>query len=252
MPATGARAALLVIGNEILSGRTREGNLAVLAQALNARGIRLAEAQVVRDEPSAIIAATNTLRATYDYLFTSGGIGPTHDDITTACVAQAFGVTVERHPEAEAELRAHYTSTGREASAARLRMANIPNGARLIRCGATPAPGFQLDNVFVLAGVPHIFQAMTAQIVAGLAAGPAYASRTITVHVGESEVAAQLAAVQDAHPELELGSYPQQRGERYHAELVVAGTDPGAIATALAELTASLDGQAIRWKETTS
>ncbi|MBF2735629.1 MAG: competence/damage-inducible protein A [Betaproteobacteria bacterium AqS2] len=241
------RAAFLIIGNEILSGRTRDRNLAVLAEALRGRGIRVAEARVVRDERDEVVAGLDALRARYELVFTSGGIGPTHDDITTACVAAAFGVPVVRHPEAERRMREHYEASGREATASRLTMADVPEGAELVFCAGTPAPGYRIGNVYVFAGVPRIFAGMVATALDSLPQGPRLRSRTITVHVGESEVAADLAAVQDRHPGLELGSYPQERDGSYFSELVCSGADEAAVAAAVADLTGTLDQRAIPW-----
>ena len=240
-------AAFLIIGNEILSGRTQDANLRTLAQALRKRGIPLAEARTVRDEPTAIVAAVNELRHRYGYLFTSGGIGPTHDDITTACIAQSFDRPVQRHPDAATNLRAHYTATGKETTEMRLRMADVPEGAELVVCAVTPAPGFTIDNVFVFAGVPDIFAAMTAAVLPRLTKGPEIHSRSITIHVGESEAAADLAAVQKRHPVLELGSYPKSRDGKYTSDLVVSGTDLVAVQIALQELTGMLDQHQIPW-----
>ena len=152
-----------------------------------------------------------------------------------------------RHPEAERRLREHYEASGREASAARLRMADVPAGAELVFCADTPAPGYRIENVHVFAGVPKIFAGMVAAALGGLYEGPRVLSRTITVQVGESEVAADLAAVQDRHPELELGSYPQERDGRYFSELVCSGADEGAVAAAVADLTGALDRREIAW-----
>lgn len=243
------RVAFLIIGNEILSGRTRDINLRELALQLRKRGIKLGEAQVVRDEKDAIVAALNRLRARYAAVFTSGGIGPTHDDITTACVAAAFGVEVVRHKQAEDDLRAHYLAQGSEASEARMRMANVPAGAELVYCAQTPAPGFHIGNVYVFAGVPSIFAAMVAAVIPELAGGAALMSRTIVVDCGESQIAPELAAVQDAHPELEIGSYPQAGDGRYWSELVLSGTDATTVADAVDKLIAKLDAKKVAWHE---
>ena len=249
MPEQARRAALLIIGNEILSGRTQDVNLRVLARLLRERGIQIAEARTVRDEPEAIITAVNELRGRYAYLFTSGGIGPTHDDITTACIAKALGRSVIRHPDAEANLREYYLGIGREVSEARMRMAEVAEGAELITCAETAAPGFVIDNVFVFAGVPAIFAGMAQSAMARLAAGPKLQSRSITVLVGESEAADDLAHVQDNHAQLELGSYPTVRDDGKHiCELVISGTDTEAVNQALQELTGLLDKRDIPWQ----
>lgn len=232
-----ARAAFLIIGNEVLSGRTQDRNLTTLAHALRKHGILLAEVRVVRDDHAAIVTAVTELRKTFDYLFTSGGIGPTHDDITTSAVAAAFGVEVYRHPQAEAALTEHYQAQGKEASPQRLRMADIPAGAKLVNCEVTPAPGFNLENVYVFAGVPLIFAQMVASAIPTLPAGASYASTTITVRVGESEVSDELEQVQDNFTQLELGSYPQQDQAGFYTELVIAGSEQELIAQASEQLT---------------
>ena len=236
---------MLIIGNEVLSGRTKESNLQVLAKALNEKGIRLTEVRVVRDSEGDIINGVNELRHKYDYVFTSGGIGPTHDDITTASVAKAIGVEVYRHPEAKAAMITHYKSVGSEATESRLRMADVPVTAKLINCQITPAPGFHIENVFVLAGVPSIFEAMIQVVIPTLEQGPAYSSRTIVVRVGESQVANDLEKVQNIYPELELGSYPQQDDEGYFTELVIAGNDKQSIDVAYNELSTLLNERSV-------
>ncbi len=240
MAATSA-AAVLVIGNEILSGRTRDANVQILCAALAPQGIRVREARVVEDRTAAIVTALNALRAQYDYVFTTGGIGPTHDDITTDSVAAAFGVPVRDHPEAVRRLTAYY---GAQAlNSARLRMARIPEGALLIDNPASAAPGFRLGNVFVLPGVPRIMEAMLPAILPALAAGPALLSATITAWARESEIASELAAIQAAHPALEIGSYPFARDGRYGTALVVRGTEAAALAAGVAGIRAMLAGR---------
>ncbi|PPR20214.1 MAG: Nicotinamide-nucleotide amidohydrolase PncC, partial [Alphaproteobacteria bacterium MarineAlpha10_Bin3] len=165
------RAAMVIIGSEILSGRTQDTNLNTLARGLNDVGIVLSEARIVSDAPDAIVAALNELRARYDYVFTTGGIGPTHDDITAQCVADAFEVPLILNPEARALLQAHYDRTGRELNAARLRMAHTPQGASLIANPVSTAPGFRIENVYVLAGVPVVMQAMLDGLKPGLTGG---------------------------------------------------------------------------------
>ncbi|MFZ9133428.1 MAG: competence/damage-inducible protein A, partial [Gemmobacter sp.] len=188
---TNPRAAMLIIGDEILSGRTREGNLAYLAAELGKIGIVVAEARIVADDHDAIIAALNALRGSVDHVFTSGGIGPTHDDITADAVAAAFGVAIDVREDARAILQAHCDRRGVELNAARLRMARIPDGARLIDNPVSSAPGFTIGNVHVMAGVPSIFQAMVASVLPGLAGGPPLLSQSLEVLRPEGAIAAE-------------------------------------------------------------
>ncbi|MBP2227996.1 molybdenum cofactor synthesis domain-containing protein [Azospirillum agricola] len=228
-------AAVLVIGNEILSGRTKDANLGHIAEALSGIGVRLREARVVADVEEEIVAAVNALRARYTYVFTTGGIGPTHDDITSACVAKAFGVALERNPEAVARLERHYGSA-QHLNEARLRMANIPAGGILIDNPISQAPGFQLGNVFVLAGVPNIMQAMLDGLLPRLAGGPELHARTVACELAEGVIAAELGALQDRHPELEIGSYPYFRNGFFGVSLVLRGTDEAEVAATADEL----------------
>jgi len=223
-------AALLIIGNEILSGRTQDANLAVLAGWLGELGVRLAEARIVRDEEGEIIAALDALRARYRYVFTTGGIGPTHDDITAASIARAFGVTLVLHPKARAVLARHYGEG--KLNPARLRMAHVPEGARLIDNPISAAPGFQIDNVFVLAGVPAIMRAMLASIRHRIAGGAKLHSINIGVAMPESLIAEGLRAIQQRFPDVEIGSYPFFRGRRAGANLVLRATDEALLAEA--------------------
>lgn len=223
MKETNPTAAVLIIGNEILSGRTQDANLHVIAQKLLAIGIRLKEARVVADVESEIVEALNSLRSRYAHVFTTGGIGPTHDDITADSVARAFGVPVGEHPEARNRLMQYYTST--HINEARLRMARMPEGAKLIDNPVSVAPGFQIGNVYVLAGVPEIMQAMMDNITAQLKHGPAIHSVAVSGHVAESKIADDLRAIADQHPELDIGSYPWFRLGRYGTSLVVRGID---------------------------
>ena len=227
-------AAVLIIGDEILSGRTREANLSYLAERLGARGIPVVEARVVRDDSAAIIDAVNTLRIRYTYVFTSGGIGPTHDDITARCIAQAFGVPVERNAEAVRRLTAHYEPG--QLNDARLTMADMPVGASLIDNPVSAAPGFRIENVHVLAGVPMVFQAMVDAIVGGLAGGPPLLGRTVVCRLGEGTIAADLAAIQARYPTVSIGSYPYLRQGLVGVSLVVRGTDDAAISGAVGEI----------------
>lgn len=236
-------ACVIIIGNEILSGRTQEANLSYLAKALNAVGIRVMEARVVRDEERAIIDAVNACRAAHDYVFTTGGIGPTHDDITSASIARAFSVPVERDPRAIDLLTRHYAGT--ELNEARLKMAEVPEGATLIDNPVSSAPGFKIGNVFVLPGVPSILRAMVDGLVASLRGGDPVLSRTIAAFATESAIAAPLSAVQDAHPRVEIGSYPFARSGRFGTSLVVRSTDRVALDAAAAAVAAMLRELAI-------
>ncbi len=237
-------AAMLVIGNEILSGRTRDANMHFLAGRLTELGIRLREARVVPDIPEAIVAAVNDLRARHDYVFTSGGIGPTHDDITADCVAQAFGVGIDIQPEARRRLEAHYEAG--MLNAARLRMARIPDGAALIDNPVSAAPGFRIGNVMVMAGVPAIFQAMVASVAPGLTGGDPLLSRTVIAQVPEGMVAEDLGALQRQFPDVDMGSYPAFRGGRASTAIVLRATDRArldAAATAMHGIFRRLGGE---------
>lgn len=216
-------AGFIIIGNEILSGRTQDVNLSFLAGRLGQAGIALSEARVIADNRDAIIEAVNTLKLRVDYLFTSGGIGPTHDDITSASIAAAFDVPIVRHRDAVRRLEAHYPPG--MLNAARLTMADVPQGASLIDNPVSAAPGFQLENVYVLAGVPAIFQAMVDAVVAGLAAGPPILSRTLSCYLTEGQIADPLAAVQADHPNVAIGSYPFFRHHRLGVSLVLRSAD---------------------------
>lgn len=231
-------AAMLVIGDEILSGRTRDANMHHLAQALAGRGIRLREVRIVPDEHDRIVAAVNDLRAGYDHLFTSGGIGPTHDDITADAVAAAFGVPIAIREDARAILAAHYQRTGLELNAARLRMARIPEGATLIDNPISAAPGFSLGNVHVMAGVPAIFQAMVASLLPTLSGGDPLLSQSLDVNRGEGEIAAALGELAARYPDLAFGSYPWQRNGVFGTQIVVRGTDGARLDAAMMELAA--------------
>ena len=231
-------AAMLVIGDEILSGRTRDANMHHLAQALTGHGIRLREFRVVPDEHDRIVAAINDLRAGHDHLFTSGGIGPTHDDITADAVAAAFGVAIDVRDDARAILEAHYQRTGLELNAARLRMARIPEGATLIDNPVSAAPGFSLGNVHVMAGVPAIFQAMVASVLPGLAGGAPLLSQSLDIDRGEGEIAAALGELAARFPDLSFGSYPWVRNGAYGTQIVIRGADAGRLDAAMVELNA--------------
>ena len=229
-------AAMLVIGDEILSGRTRDSNLHHLAGRLTAHGIDLREARVVADDHTAIVSAVRALSVTRDHLFTSGGIGPTHDDITADAVADAMGATIDVRDDARAILAAHYAPRGVELNAARLRMARIPEGAALIDNPISGAPGFSLCNVHVMAGVPAIFEAMLAGLLPRLTGGAPLISASLRVDRPEGELAGPLADYAAAHPDLSFGSYPSMAGGLYGASVVIRGTDADAVAAAERDL----------------
>ncbi|SDW15632.1 competence/damage-inducible protein A [Roseicitreum antarcticum] len=229
-------AAMLVIGDEILSGRTRDANMYHLAGELARHGIDLAEVRIVSDVEAQIVGALNDLRAAYDHVFTSGGIGPTHDDITADAVAKAFGVGIGIRDDARAILAAHYQRTGLELNEARLRMARIPDTATLIDNPVSSAPGFCIDNVYVMAGVPSVFQAMVASVLPGLTGGAPLLSQTLRVQRGEGEIATPLRALAEAHPKLSIGSYPFVRDGVYGANIVVRGADGAEVQAAMLAL----------------
>lgn len=218
-------AAMLVIGDEILSGRTRDINAHVLAQALTGAGIDLREIRVVGDDADEIVSALNTLRGAVDYVFTSGGIGPTHDDITADCVAAAFGVGIDVREDARAILATNYADPEAELNDARLRMARIPDGARLIDNPVSKAPGFSIGNVHVMAGVPAIFEAMLTGLLPGLTGGQPMQSRTLRVERPEGMVAGPLAQFAAAHPEISVGCYPFNIDGNLGCNVVLRGQD---------------------------
>ena len=227
-------ACLLIIGNEILSGRTQDKNLAFLGQRLNDLGVRLMEVRVIPDSEATIIGSLNEVRRRFDYVFTTGGIGPTHDDITADCVAKAFGRPLIVNPEARAILEAHYEPG--QLTAARLRMARTPQGAELIENPVSKAPGFQVENVFVMAGIPTIMQAMFACLQHRLVGGAPLRSRSVAVELGESFVAEDLAGLQARFPEVEIGSYPFNRHGVFGTRLVLRATEEDLLDAAAAEL----------------
>jgi len=231
-------AAMLVIGDEILSGRTRDSNAHHLAQELSKIGITLAEVRFVPDEAPRIIAAINALRAEVDTLFTSGGIGPTHDDITADAVASAFGVAITHRADAMALMQAHYDRAGMEFNEARQRMARIPDGAVLIENPVSVAPGFSLGNVHVMAGVPNVFQAMVASVLPSLTGGAPLLSQSLRVGRGEGEIAAPFSALAAEYPELSMGSYPFVQNGVHGTNLVIRGSDAAQVHAAMAKLVA--------------
>jgi molybdenum cofactor synthesis domain-containing protein len=235
-------AALVVIGDEILSGRTQDKNVAQIAAWLNVQGIRLAEVRVVPDIQDAIVEAVNTLRARNDYLFTTGGIGPTHDDITVDAIAAALGVGVTYHPKALAVLERYYETRG-GLTEARKRMARVPEGADLIENRVSGAPGIRVGNIFIMAGVPHITAGMLDGLTGTLEGGRPVVSRTIGCWVAESEVAELLGAVEKAHEGVAIGSYPFFREGRTGANFVVRSPDAALVNVTVADLKARLEGE---------
>jgi molybdenum cofactor synthesis domain-containing protein len=231
------QAAILIIGNEILSGRTQDSNTAWIADKLGARGIAVREVRIVPDEETAIVKALNELRQVYDYVLTTGGIGPTHDDITAEAIAAAFGVSCHVHPEARERLVNYYGSE-EAVNDARLKMATIPEGATLIDNPVSGAPGFVIKNVFCMAGVPRIMQAMLDHVMSMMEQGVAYLSNTVTCSLMESKIALDLKALQDKYPHINIGSYPNYRGGQLGLSLALRGTDVGALQAATDELIA--------------
>ncbi|KGM88219.1 putative nucleotide-utilizing enzyme [Roseovarius mucosus DSM 17069] len=229
-------AAMLVIGDEILSGRTRDANMHYLAGEVTKMGIDLREVRVVSDDPDAIVAAVRALSAAYDHVFTSGGIGPTHDDITAENVAAAFDRPISVREDARAILAAHYDARGQELNDARLRMARIPDGATLIDNPISAAPGFTIENVHVMAGVPSIFQAMLASVLPKLTGGAPILSQTLEIRRGEGDIAGPLSDLAGRYPDLSIGSYPFIRDGCYGAQIVMRGQDGARLDAAMAEL----------------
>ncbi len=235
-PAPNPTAAILIIGDEILSGRTRDSNMHHLAGELTRIGIDLREVRMVPDDQPAIVAAVNALRATWDHVFTSGGIGPTHDDITADAVAAAFGMPLGIRADARDLLARHYAAQGLEFNDARQRMARIPEGATLIDNPVSVAPGFTLGNVHVMAGVPRIFEAMVAFVLPGLKGGAPVQSRTWRVNRGEGTIAAGFAELAAEYPDLSMGSYPFVANGNYGTNLVIRGSDIPRLDEAFARL----------------
>ena len=240
-------ACVVVIGNEILSGRTQDTNLNWLAVELNTCGVRLREARVVPDVPDAIVKAVNECRSAWDYVFTTGGIGPTHDDITSECIARAFGVPYGRNKEAEELLTRYYGAE--KLNEARLRMCNMPEGAVLIPNPVSVAPGFRVGNVFVMAGVPRIMQAMFDHIRPVLKGGAPMMSQTVSVFLTEGVIAAALGAVQARFADVEIGSYPFVRDGKLGTSLVARSDEPAKLAEArdaIEQMVKSFGGEPIR------
>ena len=225
-------AGVIVIGNEILSGRTQDTNLQFIAKHLVGKGVSIREAQVIPDVKSVIVTTVNDYRSRFDYVLTTGGIGPTHDDITTDCIAAAFDVDIVVNANIEKRIRSR--PAPEDVLASRLLMARVPEGATLIDNPTGGPQGFSIDNVYVMAGIPLVMQAMLSTI--EFRGGVIVHSRSVTVHLGESEIADDLSAIQDAYPGIDLGSYPFYRNDIYGTSLVMRGADEAALDAALEEL----------------
>ena len=240
-------AAVLVIGDELLSGRTKDVNIGYIADHLTAVGIQLKEVRVVSDVQIDIVDAVNALRARYDYVFTTGGIGPTHDDITADSIAAAFGVSIDVDDRALALMLPYYEKSGRELTPARLRMARIPHGADLIENSVSVAPGFMIGNVIVMAGVPKIMQVMLDAITPRLRTGRKLISRTVPIDGVEGDVADVLGAVQAAYPDVSMGSYPQMTSGKLSVQIVLRCADEALLDAAIGALGAALTDAGIRY-----
>jgi molybdenum cofactor synthesis domain-containing protein len=247
MTQTNPTACLIVIGNEVLSGRTQDANIRYLATRLGEIGIPLREVRIIPDVAETIIGTVNEVRARFDHVFTTGGIGPTHDDITSECIAAAFGVPWEKQPEAWERMERHYASRPgglAEFNLARQRMATMPRGAVLIDNRISIAPGFTIGNVHVMAGVPSIMQSMFETLAPTLAGGPPVVSRAVYADgLPEGGIAEGLAAIQARYPGLDLGSYPYYRARANGVAIVAKGTDPAQAEAAIAEVTAMMTEQ---------
>jgi len=233
-------AGLLVIGDEILSGRTKDKNIGYIAEYLTAIGVDLCEVRVVPDVADEIVAALNAMRARYTYLFTTGGIGPTHDDITADCVAKAFGVPIDYDPRAVALLKERFDQMGTQMNEARMRMTRIPKGAELVLNKVSAAPGFWIGNVIVMAGVPSIMQAMLDFVAPKLATGTKMLSATVRGDVREGDIGTELGAIAKAHPDVMIGSYPFVDDRGPNTNIVVRARDADKLAAAKAAVEAML------------
>jgi len=229
-------AALLLIGDELLSGRTQDKNFPVIAKFLAERGIDLNEVRVVSDVEDDIVAALNALRSRYTYVLTTGGIGPTHDDITADAVANAFGVKIIEHPDAVKSLHRLFADIGVTPNEARMRMARVPEGAQLLISDKIRAPGFCIDNVFVMAGVPHIMALMLEVVGDVVEGGDVMLSRSVRIEKGEGDLALPLSEIQDCYAEVAIGSYPFKDGETFGANIVLRCRDEEKLAAALAQV----------------
>ena len=234
-------ACLLIIGNEILSGRTKDANLQFLALELNQIGVRLTEVRVIPDVEQTIVDTVNEVRRKFDYVFTTGGIGPTHDDITADCIAKAFGVGISEHPEAVARMTRHYGDVALF-TPARRRMARVPHGGSLVDNPVSVAPGFQMENVFTFAGIPKVAEAMFQSMKHRLVGGDPVLSRSVRTNLPEGIIAEPLGALQKRYEDLDIGSYPAFRNGKPSVSLVLRGTDDARLATASAELIRTIKG----------
>jgi molybdenum cofactor synthesis domain-containing protein len=231
-------AAVVIIGNEILSGRTQDTNLRDLALTLGSWGIRVTEGRVIPDVEATIVSVVNEVRARHDYVFTTGGIGPTHDDITAECIAKAFGVALYEHPEIAALIRKREAPP--EIMAARLRMARVPEGAGLIENTTGGPPGFFIGNVYVMAGIPAVMRSMLGSLAGKLRGGAVVEARSVSVYLPESAIARPFSDLQLRYPGVDLGSYPFTREGRYGTSLVLRGTDSAELERALADVRAMI------------
>jgi len=229
-------ACLLLIGNEILSGRTQDKNLSYIAKGLNDVGVRLAEARVIPDTRKVIVDTLNECRAKFDYVFTTGGIGPTHDDITNECVAEVFGVGMFRDPATVKLMTERVEARGETMNEARLRMATFPDGASLLANRISAAPGYRIGNVFVMAGVPRVMQVMFEEALPQLEGGQRMKGRGVAVDLGEGTIAEGLALLQARYREIDIGSYPQMRAEGFRVSVVLRGADEALLDRARDEL----------------
>ncbi len=230
-------ACVLIIGNEILSGRTQDANLSFIARNLNEHGIQVREARTIPDVEETVVGTLNAVREQFDYVFTTGGIGPTHDDITADCVAKAFGLDLMLHPQIESRIREFSAQRGlsEEVLQSSLRMARVPDGASLIET-EVGAPGFTIGNVYVMAGIPSVMQSMLTLLLPKLEGHRPVRSRSVGAFLGESMVAERLGEIQDANPDVDIGSYPFSEDGRYGTTLVVRGTDETRLEAVLDEL----------------
>jgi molybdenum cofactor synthesis domain-containing protein len=240
-------ASILVIGNEILSGRVQDRNISFLAKKLSELGVKLVEVRIVLDIKNDIIVAINELRANYDYVFTTGGIGPTHDDITSESISEAFGVEYERNEFAYRMILDMYLERGEELNSAREKMAFMPKGAELISNDITKCPGFKIENVFVMAGIPEIMQNMFSYIENSLERSDPIISHSIKVHAGESIIAEDLEKIQKRHIEIDIGSYPFKFEEKHMTEIVFKGKNEKEIESAKDEFTEIIKTNNIRY-----
>ena len=238
MDSSAVTACVLIIGNEILSGRTQDVNLNHIALTLGQWGVQVREARVIPDVEDTIVASVNEARAAFDYVFTTGGIGPTHDDITAECVARAFDVPLVTHPEIARLIEQRPAPP--DIMEARMRMARVPEGAELVQNMTGGPPGFSIDNVYVMAGIPGVMQAMLGSLDGKLRRGPVVRSRSVTAFLGESQIAQALSEIQDRFPNVDIGSYPFFKKERYGTSLVMRGTDEGTLDETLEAVKAAI------------